>query len=173
MRSKPAAGTAVAALLALSVGVAVTSKSARADNPYFLAVGGGVFDFNRPSYVGQARLELRFADRFWLFKPMLGVLVTTDKAVYGYGGLRIDLYIDNRWVVTPNAALGAYYRGDGINLGSTLEFKTGAELDYRFDDHSRLGVALDHISNAGITRQNPGSNTVLLYYSHPFGPMKH
>lgn len=172
MRSSRAAMAAVA-LCAFSAGLGGILKGARADDPYFLAVGGGVFDFNRASYVGQARLELRFADRFFLFKPMLGVLVTADKAVYGYGGLRIDLYIGNRWVVTPNAALGAYYRGDGINLGSTLEFKTGAELDYRFDDHSRLGVALDHLSNAGITRQNPGSNTVLLYYSYPFGPMRH
>jgi hypothetical protein len=167
------AALAVTGLFAFSAGLGGNSRGARADDPYFLAAGGGVFDFNRPSYVGQARLELRFADRFLLFKPMLGVLVTTDRAVYGYGGVRIDLYIDNRWVVTPNAALGGYYRGDGIDLGSTLEFKTGAELDYRFDDHSRLGIAIDHISNAGITKQNPGSNTLLLYYSYPFGPMKH
>jgi len=171
MSSRPAAAAAVLGVLAFSVGLAGAPQGALADDPYFVSVGGGVYDFNR-TQVGQGRVELRFADSFLYLKPMLGLLVTTDKAVYGYGGLRLDLYLGRRWVVTPNAALGGYHRGDGINLGATLEFKTGIEIDYRFDDHSRLGVAVDHISNAGITQQNPGANSALVYYSFPFGPMR-
>jgi len=169
MKSRPAAATAVG--VALMLGAAIGAPGdAFAQDPYFIAVGGGVFDWNR-SQVGQGRIELRFADSFFYLKPMLGLLVTTDKAVYGYGGLRLDLYLGRHFVVTPNAALGGYYRGDGINLGATMEFKTGLEIDYRFDDHSRLGIAADHISNAGLTKQNPGSNTALIYYAFPFGPM--
>lgn len=169
MRSRPAALAAVVAALVLG-GAVGAPPEAFAQDPYYISVGGGIYDFNK-TQVGQGRLELRFADSFLFLKPMLGVMVTTDKAVYGYGGLRLDLYLGQHWVVTPNAAFGAYYRGDGIRLGSTLEFKTGAEFDYRFDDHSRIGVAIDHISNAGITKQNPGANTALVYYSFPFGPV--
>ena len=169
LRSRPAALAAVGAV-AIAAGLLCAPSGALAQDPYYISVGGGIYDFNR-TQVGQGRLELRFADSFLYLKPMLGLLVTTDRAVYGYGGLRLDLYLGHRFVVTPNAALGGYYRGDGINLGATLEFKTGLEIDYRFDDHSRLGVAVDHISNAGITKQNPGANSALVYYSFPFGPM--
>ena len=170
MTSKPAALPAVRAALFMGFIFAGAAQPVHAEDPYFISVGGGIFDFNR-TQVGQGRIELRFADSFLFLKPMLGLLVTTEKAVYGYGGLRLDLYLGHRWVVTPNGAVGGYYRGNGINLGATIEFKTGLEIDYRFDDHSRLGIAVDHISNAGIGKPNPGSNSALLYYSWPFGPM--
>ena len=170
MTRKPAALPAVGAALFVGFILASAAQPVYAEDPYFISVGGGIFDFNR-TQVGQGRIELRFADSFLFLKPMLGLLVTTDKAVNGYGGLRLDLYLGHRWVVTPNGAVGYYYRGDGINLGATVEFKTGLEIDYRFDDHSRLGITVDHISNAGIGKANPGSNSALLYYSLPFGPM--
>ena len=170
MTRKPAALPAVGAALLTITMLAGAPERAQAEDPYYISVGGGIFDFNR-TQVGQGRIELRFNDSFVFLKPMLGLLVTTDKAVYGYGGLRLDLYFGQHVVVTPNGAIGGYYRGDGINLGATIEFKSGLEIDYRFDDHSRLGIALDHISNAGIGKANPGSNSALLYYSFPFGPV--
>ena len=171
MRWGSSAGAAIFAAFALGAGLASMPSEALAQEPYFLSIGGGVFDFGR-TQVGEGRIELRFADSFLFLKPMLGLLVTSQGSIYGYGGLRLDLYLGSRFVVTPNAALGGYHRGGGLNLGATLEFKTGAEIAYRLDDHSRLGVAIDHISNAGITKQNPGSNSAVVYYSYPFGPMQ-
>jgi hypothetical protein len=70
----------------------------------------------------------------------------------------------------PVAAAGYFHRGAGKDLGSHLEFKTGLELAYRFDDMSRIGIAFDHISNAGLTKRNPGTESLLLTYSIPIGP---
>ena len=57
---------------------------------------------------------------------------------------------------------------NGKELGGTLEFRTGAELAWRFDDYSRLGLALHHISNASIYDSNPGTEMLVLTYSVPF-----
>ena len=32
---------------------------------------------------------------------------------------------------------------------------------------SRLGVAISHMSNAGLTKRNPGAQSLLLMYSVP------
>ena len=60
-------------------------------------------------------------------------------------------------------------RGGGKDLGGHVEFKTGGEIAYRFDDDSRLGFLFDHISNAGIYTKNPGVESAMLMYSIPFG----
>jgi len=79
-----------------------------------------------------------------------------------------DIYFGS-WVLTPSAAVGLWQKGDGKNLGSWVEFKTGAELAYRFADRSRLGVSFHHISNAGLTERNPGEESFELVWSIPFG----
>ena len=48
-----------------------------------------------------------------------------------------------------------------------LEFRTSAELAYRFDNNNRIGVAITHLSNANIYNQNPGTETITLNYSVP------
>ena len=67
----------------------------------------------------------------------------------------------------PVATVGYYSKGDGEDLGSPVEFKTGAEFAYRFDEGWRVGVAFDHISNAGLTKRNPGTELLLLMVSLP------
>jgi lipid A 3-O-deacylase len=156
-----AAACAVALLLATAV--------ARADDPGSLAVGAGSYDFDKAHPAGELRGEYRFSQGLFFIKPMVGVLGTNRGTVYAYGGLRADLVFLDHYVVMPNAALGYYNRGNGINLGSHLEFKTGVEFAYRFDNAMRLGIAFDHISNAGITQQNPGAENLLVMFSLPIG----
>lgn len=166
-----------ACLMVLALAAGMTPGLARADgnkppeDPDFIAVGAGVYDVLHNYTTEQARVEYRFGERFWFIKPVVGGLVTGDKSVMGYAGIRIDLYFGSRWVLTPNGVIGGWSRGDGKNLGSTVEFKTGAELAYRFDDRSRLGLAFDHISNAGIGKHNPGTESLMVLYSIPIGSL--
>jgi len=156
----------------VALGLVAASGAARADDPSFVSIGGGVYDVFHNFTAGQFRGEYRFADEFFYLKPFVGALVTTDASVLAYWGLRLDLYFGDRWVLTPNAAVGAFGRGSGKNLGSVVEFKTGGEFAYRFDDHARLGLQFDHISNAGIGKHNPGTESFVLMYSIPIGDMK-
>jgi hypothetical protein len=48
-----------------------------------------------------------------------------------------------------------------------MEFRSGAELDYKFADQSRLGVAVQHTSNAWLTKFNAGEQEVLVVYQLP------
>jgi hypothetical protein len=94
------------------------------------------------------------------------VLVAKDGDYYAYAGLLTDIDLDPHVVATLSAAVGGY-GGGGYDLGSHFEFRTGGEMAWRYDDTSRLGVGFYHISNAGITQRNGGSESLLLVYSYP------
>ena len=143
-------------------------------DPPRLVLGAGAFDIT-PSRshkdartAGEFRGEYRFPDMAWVLAPFVGASVTTDGAAYGYFGLGFDVNFGPSWVLTPNAAAGVFERGSGTNLGSWWEFRTGAELAYRFPNQSRLGVALHHTSNAGLSKRNPGEQSILVMYSIPW-----
>jgi lipid A 3-O-deacylase len=162
MRVRDAAAAALAAALFLV-------PSARADDPGLIALGVGGYDFDHSQPAAEFRGEYRFASGFYFIKPLVGELVTTRGSQMAYAGLRADFIFADHYVVMPDAAFGFWSRGDGKNLGSWFEFKTGAEFAYRFDNAWRVGLAFDHISNAGLTRRNPGTENLLLVASIPVG----
>jgi lipid A 3-O-deacylase len=179
MRAAIGTRAALAAMVMLvSAGIAAPPAAAQISlgspaDPARLALGAGAFDITpSPSHkdsrtAGEFRGEYRFGDTVWILAPFVGASVTTAGAAYGYGGFGVDMNFGPDWVLTPNAAAGIFERGSGTRLGSWWEFRTGAELAYRFADQSRLGVAAHHTSNAGLTRRNPGEQSVLLMYSIP------
>ncbi|MBF0168690.1 MAG: acyloxyacyl hydrolase [Alphaproteobacteria bacterium] len=158
----------IALLLGL---VALSSQAAlAADDPDFIHMGVGWWDFNRPAnHAAEFDLAYRSDYKLWLLKPHAGILGTSDGSIYGYGGFLIDFYFGNRFVVTPSTSVGFYSRGGAkSNLGSPIEFRSGLDLAYRFDDRSRLGVGIYHISNTGLwDKRNPGEETALLFYQMP------
>jgi len=142
------------------------------NEPAFVAVGLGAFDALDDDTAAQMNFEYRSNLRLWIFKPYGGLFATTDGAVYGYAGFRVDLFFGNRFVLTPSTAVGAFKRGGGKQLGSVLEFRSGVELAYRFDDRSRLGVGLFHLSNASVGSRNPGEESLLVYYALPIDDVR-
>ncbi len=142
-------------------------------DPARLALGVGAFDVTPSTShkdaatAAEFRGEYRFQDMLGPLAPFVGASVTSDGAAYGFFGFGFDINFNPEWVLTPNAAAGAFERGSGTNLGSWWEFRTGAELAYRFADQSRLGVAVHHTSNAGLTKRNPGEQSILVMYSIP------
>ena len=165
---------AFAAAAALPVPAAAQVTLGSPSDPARIALGAGAFDVTPSSShkdsktAGEVRGEYRFGDVLGPIAPFIGVSGTTDGAFYGYFGFGIDINFTPNLVLTPNAAGGYFARGRGTNLGSWWEFRTGAELAWRFDDMSRLGVAVHHTSNAGLTRRNPGEQSVLVMYSIPW-----
>jgi lipid A 3-O-deacylase len=140
--------------------------------PPRLELGAGAFDL-KPSRQkdsdtqGLLGAEYHFGDLLWIWSPFVGVEATTKGATYAYFGFGFDINFGPNWVLTPNGAAGWYQRGAGSTLGSWWEYRTGAELDYKFADLSRLGLSFHHISNAGITRINPGEEDIEIVYSIP------
>ncbi|HCP00624.1 MAG: deacylase [Alphaproteobacteria bacterium] len=144
-------------------------SAAHADDPDFLVLGGGWYDWNDNEGAADLRLEYRHDYKLLGFaKPWFGIEATSETAIYGLGGILVDLYFGRRWVFTPSFGAGAYSDGDGKNLGHTVEFRSQLEFGYRFDNRSRISLAVSHISNASLDDNNPGTEIATVYYHIPF-----
>jgi len=137
-------------------------------DPAFVRVGAGYYDVFDDQEAGEFHLEYISGTKWWVVNPFFGVMATTDTALYAYAGIRLDIFLGNRFVVTPSFAPGLYDDGDGKDLGYPVEFRSAIEFAYRFDDRSRLGLSLYHLSNAGLDEHNPGTEVLTLHYSYPF-----
>ncbi|MDK9721586.1 MAG: acyloxyacyl hydrolase [Rhodospirillales bacterium] len=154
-------------------------EAVAADDADFLRVGAGWWDFNRPdNYAAEFDIAYRSDYKWWFLKHQAGLLGTSDGSAYGYWGLYMDLYFGNRFVVSPSTAVGYYYRGawdkgdKKSNLGSPIEFRSGIDFSYRFDDRSRVGLGVYHISNTGLwSDRNPGEETLMLSYDIPISKL--
>jgi lipid A 3-O-deacylase len=80
---------------------------------------------------------------------------------------RKDFSLGERWTFTLSSGPGYFRPGGGLDLGHRLEFLTAGELSYRLDGGGRIGLVGAHLSNAGISRRNPGVETIALAYSVP------
>ena len=137
-------------------------------DPIFFTLAAGYYDINDNMDAVEFRAEVRARDKIWIFKPLGGVMVSSDGALYGFGGVLVDFYLGRRFVFTPSFAAGLYEDGDGKDLGHAVEFRSSVELAYRFNDRSRLGMSFYHLSNAGLSDNNPGTEVLSLNYSIPF-----
>lgn len=171
-------GTGIGLLLVLGMAIsrpatAQVTFGSPADQPRF-AIGGGAFDVlpdNKKAGHGTTGLalgEYRFGDTLWILSPFVGAMGTGKGGVYTYVGFGFDVNFPGNFVFTPSFAGGYYYGGQGMNLGSWWEFRSGAELDYRFADGKRLGAGFYHISNAGIGKEDPGVELATVVLTAPF-----
>jgi hypothetical protein len=155
-------------VLALTGGFIAGPSSARADDPDFFSFGAGVFDFNDNKTAAMGAVEYRSDKKYLFLKPFGGFMMNGDRGRDIYLGVLMDIFFGRRLVVTPNFAPSLYWKGtSGKDLGHPLEFRSGLEIAYRFDDRSRLGLAVHHLSNASISDDNPGTELLTLYYSLP------
>ena len=156
-------------LPALSFGAAVKADDGKKDDPAFLSVGAGYYDFNRRKEPGgELRIEYRSDKKFFVFKPFTAASITSTSQGFIGAGVLVDLYLGRRFVVTPSIAPHYYWGGNKkLDLGYALEFRSQLEVAYRFDNRARLGLALSHYSNLRISDINPGTETATVYFSLP------
>jgi len=156
-------------LLAFFFGAVLAASPAAAQegDPDFFTLMLGAFDFDDEEQSAEGHVQFRLNNKLWIFKPQIGMMFNSDKGFFGYAGVLVDTYWGRRIVLTPSFAVGGYSEGDSKDLGGPVEFRSAIELAYRFDDHSRIGIQLSHISNAGIHEDNPGTNSLLLTYLIP------
>ena len=158
-------GVALAMVMACQ-GRAVLAQAA---DPALWGVGLGIFDVRQDDGFQAANLNLEWRGEsfFWRVRPLGGLGLNSDGAVYGYAGISIDLNITDQIVISPSFAPTIYLEGDSKDLGSWLEFRSGIDLAYRFEDKSRVSVGLYHLSNASTGHDNPGTEILSVYYLRP------
>lgn len=144
--------------------------AAQAASPHdYLQAGVGYYDLFDDKDAASFNLEYQFEDVYYGLRPVVGAMATSDSAAYGYAGARWDVPITANWLIAPTFNIGAYRNGDGKNLGHGLEFRSGIEVAYAFEDETRLGLHLSHISNASIGDSNPGTEILQATYAVPVG----
>lgn len=175
MRHLTAAARRLAPVLALAAPLAAHAQVFPTTAPPLVVLGVGATDVLAEARRAAAdfRLEYRsglsllpFTERVLAVRPWAGLEGTSRGSFWGGGGILLDIPVW-RFSLVPQAGVGGYAQGNGKDLGSALEFRTGVELAYRFGDGSRVGAMFTHISNAGITRRNPGTEAVTVNFQLP------
>jgi len=154
-----------AAILALTV---FTPQPAQAHQDDLVSFGLGIYDVGGDDDSVDFRAEYRWGkDLLWGIKPFAGVNASGNGALYGLGGLYGDINLTKNLYLTPSFGAGLYSDGGGKDLDHVLEFRSQLELGYKFESQDRISVAYSHTSNAGLGDENPGLETLNLYYHVP------
>ena len=99
--------------------------------------------------------------------PVLGLFVTAKSASMFYSGFETNIGGDVIFLNFSSSA-GFYSNGDGKDLGNTLQFKSEVNLFYSISNTTRIGLGSHHISNAGLSSVNPGTNNYYLILNRDF-----
>lgn len=166
MLSKSLFSAALAAAM-MMIGPALADD----DEPAFVTFAVGAYDVNDDEdNTAEFRLEYRSDARFFHLKPFAALAGTASGSMFVGAGVLMDIYFGRRLVVTPSFAPHFYSQGGSDkDLDYPLEFRSQLEVAYRFDNRTRLGLAISHYSNAGLGDSNPGVETLSLNYSYPLG----
>lgn len=134
---------------------------------YRAKLGVGVFDFGDDYESALFRAELHTNDMWWVLHPFAALDVNTDGGVWLGAGVAADLELTPQVILTPSFAPGLYSDGDSRDLGGALEFRTGLEVAYKFQNAHRVGLELTHRSNADIYDDNPGEESATVNWHVP------
>ena len=99
--------------------------------------------------------------------PITGGFFTENSAAYIYTGFEWNVEM-GELTFTPSFAPGLYHKGDGKDLGHTLEFKSEVQLSFNLSQSSKLGLSYNHVSNASLGDKNPGANSYMFNYLKNF-----
>lgn len=156
------------ALILLATGLLGPTADLEAQSqPMALQVGAAYFAVGGEEDE-TAALELTYRPdrlRRWRVGARFGGMLTARGAGYGYGGIELPLAVTDRTTLTPSLGAGAYRRGDGPDLGSTLEFRSGIDLSRSLAGGHQISLFLYHLSNASLGERNPGVEVLGIGYA--------
>jgi hypothetical protein len=133
-----------------------------------IAVSAGDVEFQGNRIGNEIYLRYDVPKSFGPFQPALGISVTDEGSIwFGAGSSWTYSFAQNRGYVQLHLMPGVYSKGDGPDLGSTIEFRSGAEIGFETAKGVRIGLSYDHRSNADTGRINPGLETIQLRASFP------
>lgn len=135
----------------------------------------GYLDFDKTEPKTNAadfRFEYRFGYTFiggheLGFHPFLGFETTSRNMLFGLGGFAMDWNFAPHGIFTWTEGAGYLDAGDQRSLGGTFQFRSGIEAGYRFDNDMRVTAQFSHISDAKLTRVNPGAEIIGMYLHVP------
>lgn len=159
------------ALLFVAAASPVWAVAEDGDRGHALVLGAGVFGLkthDQHDLIVDVEWRGRpFAKLFGVYS-VGGVAVTDEGGLYGRLGFGRDFALGTNWRIAITTATGAYEKGDGKDLGHTLEFRSAIEVS-RTLGRFEVGLQVSHLSNASISEDNPGVEIALVTLRIPLG----
>lgn len=156
-------------LLSFSVTADNSSFSDHSNTRSWFFHGGIINAFNGSIRDGVYGLEYRH-HKFsrWALVPAIGYLNSNSGAQYLYGDIKYTFKLNDHWGLLVSTGMGFFKDSELLDLGHTIEFKSGIEIFYQFNNRHRLGLSGNHYSNSRLSKTNPGTESLTLGYTIPF-----
>ena len=154
----------------LSIGLLFNLNLVNANS---ITIFGGTYDYDDDNTSNLFGLNYHLEDNnFNLFdilniNPVIGVFVTGKSASMLYSGFETNIGQDKLYLNLSSSA-GLYNNGDGKDLGNMLQFKSEVNVFFKISRSSEVGFGSHHISNAGLSSVNPGTNNYYLIFKRGF-----
>ena len=138
---------------------------------YLLGLSAGVIDFTRRHETVEVGADIHFRPvAFFQIRPQAGLGITADNTYFVFAGARREFRLKKApWLFDVSFGVTYYEKGDGKELGQELEFRSGLDFLRQLRGGGRIGLGVYHLSNAGFSEVNPGTNSVLLRWVVPVG----
>lgn len=113
--------------------------------------------------------ELRLHQDWHGIRPWIGGYLVDDGGTWFAGG---GLFYNFKFPMEVDVSIGSgpfYYNhhGHSRDMGFELEFYSFLEISRNFKDLARIGIRLGHISNARLSDENPGTETLGIVAAFP------
>lgn len=165
-----AAGPLLAPVLVPAAASAAASES---EAPVYLTGDLGWFDLQKEDERAPSlQLEFQPDIGYWTSVPTArATLAPTDPAGMGPSGVGIglELPVGESFSFTPSVAAGLQPRTDAVEPGTSMEFRSGAELSYQFGNDWKLGATYFHVTNGGLVSDQPGNDVFTFTFTVPIG----
>jgi hypothetical protein len=113
-------------------------------------------------------LEARWHRDWHRLRPWGGITLVDSGAWFAGAGVIYDLRLANRtWLTLGSGPFYYTHEEEDDDLGFRLEFYSFAEMSWEWKRDVRLGLRVGHLSNAGLGRRNPGTETLSFVVSLP------
>ena len=137
------------------------------------SIFGGSYDYDDDNTSTLYGLNYHLSDNTFRvlnlieLNPVIGGFVTAKSASMFYSGFETNIGQDTIYLNLSSSA-GIYSNGDGKDLGNDLQFKSELNIFYRLGKLSSAGLGSHHISNAGLSSVNPGTNNFYFIFNRGF-----
>jgi len=160
-------------LIFLFTGVSISEEKQEAFNDHQINFHTGTFDYSddgkKSGLFGFQHQNVSLNRKSFLgnLSPITGFILTQDNASYLYTGVQAEYKI-GKINFTPSFTPGYYNKGDGKDLGHSLEFKSELQFSVDLFSNTQLGFSYNHISNASLGSKNPGANSYMFNFMKQF-----
>ena len=131
------------------------------------SLGLGITEIDKVQQQGAASLEFVLPPAWRFVHPAAGIHLSEQGDAYLYAGALAEWKMGNRWRWNLGLCAGVYHFSGGYDLGGPLEFQSRLSVERVLRGDLRIGLSVQHLSNAGFHPHNPGTERLLVTMSFP------